>query len=62
MAELIHLGTRRRSISEKLIIYSIFEKSLSNGHVMADKDRKEHCGVHHLPTLSLLNKLSHLIN
>lgn len=41
----------RHSIGEELVVYPVFEKSVPGGRAMADKDRKEHYGVH-LPSLN----------
>lgn len=35
----------RHSIGEELVVYPAFEKNLSDGKAMADKDRKEHLTV-----------------
>lgn len=35
----------RHSIGEELVVYPQFEKKLSDGQKMADKDRQEHLSV-----------------
>lgn len=32
----------RHSVAEELVVYPAMEKNLSNGKVLADKDREEH--------------------
>jgi hemerythrin superfamily protein len=42
----------RHSIGEELVVYPAFEKHLSDGIAMADKDRREHQTVLDPPTSS----------
>lgn len=52
----------RHSIGEELVVYPVFEKSLPDGRAMADKDRKEHYGVHNFLNLNPPTKQPCLTN
>lgn len=46
----------RHSIGEELVVYPQFEKKLSDGRLMADKDRREHQAVNQPLTTLLLQQ------
>lgn len=50
----------RHSIGEELVVYPAFEKLLSGGVDMANKDRKEHLTVNLVYDLHLVIKLTYI--